>query len=84
MLSQNSAYCFPPYRTYHYAAQPEKAALPNERVYAFGAGINAILTRCGLSEIYPPAPYEALLEMCAATEHPAEVLAEITEMAYQK
>ena len=69
--------------SYGYRTAESAQLLPNDRLYLFNQGINGILQNCGLGEIYTPNPYEALLQMCAATRRPDETFADLMELAYE-
>ena len=70
--------------SYGYRVTDDVQLLPNDRLYLFNEGINGILRKCGLGEIYTPNPYEALLQMCAATRRPDETFADLMELAYEE
>ena len=57
---------------------------PEARSKVFIDGINIILERCGLSELYPVNPYETFILMCLLSETPMENYAQIWEMSYEQ
>ena len=56
---------------------------PAERYLRYIDGVNEILHRCGMADIYPVNPYEAFVLMCIVTDFPLDVYAEIWERSYE-
>lgn len=57
---------------------------PYKRYRHFLDEIQAILHKCGMSEIYIVNPYECFLLMCLLTDCPLAVFADIWEMSYEE
>lgn len=57
---------------------------PYSRYRHFLEEIQAILHKCGMSEIYIVNPYECFLLMCLLTDCPLAVFADIWEMSYEE
>lgn len=57
---------------------------PYSRYRHFLDEIQAILHKCGMSEIYIVNPYECFLLMCLLTDCPLAVFADIWEMSYEE
>lgn len=52
------------------------------RYQAFTAQANAILSKCGMMELYPVNPYEAFILMCLLTDSPLSTYTEVYEKSY--
>ena len=55
---------------------------PQSRYQAFTTQANAILSKCGMMELYPVNPYEAFILMCLLTDSPLSTYTEVYEKSY--
>lgn len=58
--------------------------LPKRRYIEFIDSTNAILKRCGMSEMYAANPYEWFLMICMLAESPIDTCADVWGMSYER